>query len=38
MRRTSRWLNDYHIGTEFAQQPSTNGGELVAELDDTNSG
>lgn len=38
MRRTFKWLNDYHVRTEFAQQPRTDGGELVTEFDDTNSG
>lgn len=37
MRRTLRRLNDYHVGAEFGQQPSPDGGELVAELDNTNS-
>jgi len=38
MRRTFRWLNDYHVSTELGQQASTDGGELVAELDNANSG
>jgi hypothetical protein len=38
MRGPSGRLDDNHLGAEFGEHPATYGGELVADLDDANSG
>jgi hypothetical protein len=38
MRRSAGRFDDHDVSTEFGQQPPAHGGELVADLDDAESG